>query len=70
MVNTFIKPVARIRLAESGGIKVLAQNSVVKAMVSDDDESDVRLPVGSYRIVMQCRSAGDATKKETAFPNR
>ena len=70
MVNTFIKPVARIRLAESGGIKVLAQNSVVKAMVPDDDKSDVRLPERPYRIVMQCRSAGDATKKETAFPNR
>ncbi len=70
MANTFIKPVARVRLAESGGIKLLAQDFAIKAPLTGDDKGDVRLPERSYRIVMLCRNGGSVTKNETVFLNR
>ncbi len=70
-MDTFTRPITRVRLAESGGISVLSQDSLIKTSDSADDNTEVCLPEGPYRIVMHCRSTGrDTMKNETTIPKQ
>lgn len=69
-MSTAAISLTRDRMADSGGIRLLARESSIKAAVVRADISDVRLPLGSYRIVLHCRNAGLAVKTEKTFPNR
>jgi hypothetical protein len=69
-MGTFTKPITRVRMADSGGIKLLLEESPIKRAETVDDKNDVRLPEGAYRIVMHCRNARGTMKTEKTIPNR
>ena len=69
-MDTFVKPTTSVRLADSGGITLVEEESVVKTSADADDKNEVRLPERSYRIVMYCCSASTSVKTDKTIPNR
>ncbi len=69
-MDTFVKPTINVRLADSGAITLLEQESVIKTSAAMDDKNEVRLPERSYRIVMHCSNASTAMKSDKTIPNR
>ena len=69
-MDTLTEPMTSVRLADSGGIKLLAKGPSKKPSEVRDEKSEVRLPLGPYRIVMQCRSVASTMKEDETLSNR
>ena len=67
-MKTFTEPMTCVRFYESGAVRTIAHEVLVKETAFADDKSVVRLSdAGPYRIVMHCQSnmnkRTDNTKK-------
>lgn len=69
-MDTFVKPTTSVRLADSGGITLVEEKTVIKTPAATDDKNEVRLPESSYRIVMHCSNARRSVKTVKMIPNR
>lgn len=69
-MDTFVKPTTSVRPADSGGITLVEEESIVKTSADADDKNEVRLPERSYRIVMHCSSVSRSVKTDKTIPNR
>ncbi len=69
-MDTLTEPITSVRMTDSGGIKCLVKESSKKPAEVRDDKSEVRLPLGPYRIVMHCRSAASTIEEDKMLSNR
>jgi len=69
-MDTSVKPITGVRMADSGAITLVEEESVIKALAAVDDNNEVRLPERSYRIVMHCSNASRSVKTDKTYPKR
>ncbi len=69
-MDTLTEAITSVRVTDSGGIKCLVKESSKKPAEVRDDKSEVRLPLGPYRLVMHCRSEASSTKKDKMLANQ
>lgn len=70
-MKTFTEPLTSVRLYESGSVRTITDDVLVKETALADDKSVVRLTdAGPYRIVMHCQSNKSKRTDNTKNPNR
>lgn len=67
-MKTFTEPLTSVRLYESGAVRTITDDVLVKETEPADDNNVVRLSdTGPYRIVMHCQNVkGKRTDKSTS----
>jgi hypothetical protein len=70
-MKTFTEPMTSVRFYESGAVRTVTHEVLVKETVLADDKNVVRLSdSGPYRIVMHCQSKLSTRTDNTKIPNR
>lgn len=70
-MKTLTEPLTSVRLYESGSVRTITDDVLVKETAVTDDNSVVRLSeAGPYRIVMQCQNKTSKRTDHTRNPNR
>lgn len=69
-MKTFTEPLTSVRLYESGSVRTITDDVLVKETAFADDNSVVRLSdAGPYRIVMHCHNVKGKRTNTTTNTN-